>query len=198
MQTPNKIERELILNADIETVWDAITNPEKLSQWFGDLATIDTLAEGESITFGWDNDICKGVIQTVDKPHVFAFRWQSSRLGKTANFQEEYSTLVTFTLSSVPTGTHLHMIETGFASLPDEVVDETTTSPTIVTANKVLDSEQPLSVLNNPVQEPVDSPDLTAGTAKLSPTHGEQAYQDNVSGWNWELKDLKKFVEQDS
>jgi len=121
MTVQNNIEREMILKADINVVWNAITNPEKLSQWFGDCADIPTLAEGEPIIFGWGEDLCKGRIQTVTEPTVFAFHWQSSRLGKNAPFQPEYATLVTFTLTSVPTGTHLHMIETGFADLPDAI-----------------------------------------------------------------------------
>ncbi len=92
MTIQDNIEREMVLKADIAVVWNAITNPEKLSQWFGDRADIPTLAEGEPIIFGWGDDLCKGVIQTVNEPTVFAFRWQSSRLGKNAPFQPEYAT----------------------------------------------------------------------------------------------------------
>lgn len=176
MTIQDNIEREMTLKADIAVVWDAITHPEKLSQWFGDRADIPTLAEGEPIIFGWGDTICKGVIQTVDKPKVFAFRWQSSRLGKTASFQPEYATLVTFTLTSIPTATHLHIIETGFASLPDTITDK--------------------AVIANSVQDHADTLESTLDSAETTLPHNKQAYEDNVSGWDYELNDLKTLIEQ--
>jgi uncharacterized protein YndB with AHSA1/START domain len=171
MTIQDNIEREMILKADIAVVWDAITHPEQLSKWFGDRADIPTLKEGEPITFGWGDDLCKGVIQTIDEPTVFAFRWQSSRLGQSASYQSDYATLVTFTLTPVPTGTHLHLIETGFANLPT-TIDET------------------VAVLSSDAKVPSE---LSTG-GKLP--HNEQAYEDNVSGWTYELDELRTFVEQ--
>ena len=197
MEIRDSIEREMTLKAPIEQVWDAITNPEKLSRWFGDHAEIDNLAEGEPIVFGWGDDLSRGIIHTADRPNVFAFRWQSSRLGKSASFQEAYSTLVTFTLTSIPTGTHLHLIETGFASLPDQIMEETVaTSPNKSVQYNKLETEQPLSILENPVQQTVDQVEIIVGSAELKLPHNEQAYKDNVSGWDAELGDLKSFIEQ--
>lgn len=198
MDIPDRIEREMILNAPIQKVWDAITNPVSLTQWFGDRADIPKLAEGEPLTFGWDDDVCKGMIQTVREPNIFAFRWQSSRLGKTAEFDERYTTLVTYTLKSVPEGTHLHMLETGFARLPEAISgvahDDNTSGWTIELQE--LESEQPLSILKNPVSQPVDSPDkLTYGNIATKPSHGEIAHKDNVWGWEIEFDELKAFIE---
>lgn len=170
MASQDTIERELVLKANIDKVWDAITNPEQLNQWFGDTANIPILAEGEPIVFGWGDDLSKGIIQTVNRPNVFAFRWQSSRLGRTSEFHEDYSTLVTFTLTAIPTGTHLHMIETGFSDLPDKIIDN--------------------AVATSPTTTPVDDVDI-----KLA--HNELAYKDNVSGWTHEFNDLKAFFEQE-
>ena len=192
------IEREMVLKASIETVWDAITNPEKLSVWFGDKADIPVFAEGESIIFGWGESICRGIIETIDEPTVFAFRWQSSRLGKNAAFKKDYSTLVTFTLTSIPTGTHLHMIETGFASLPEEIIEtEAVSKPTIHVAKLPVDTEQPLSMLTNPVQSTEEDAQLLIGSADINLKHSVQAYEDNVSGWTHEFDDLKAFLEQE-
>lgn len=197
MNLQDSIEREMILKADIDKVWDAITNPEKLSQWFGDKATIPLLSENEPITFGWGDDICKGIIQTVNQPTTFAFRWQSSRLGASAEFQEAFSTLVTFTLTAVPTGTHLHMIERGFANLPDEIMaQDAVSSPAIHVSKVEVEGEQPLSMLTNPVQASLDDVDVVMGSADGKLPHCEQAYKDNVSGWNHEFNDLKAFIEQ--
>lgn len=197
MTSQDTIERELMLEANIDKVWDAITNPEQLSQWFGDTADIPLLAEGEPIVFGWGDDLSKGIIQTVNPPNVFAFRWQSSRLGRSAEFSGEYSTLVTFTLTAIPTGTHLHMIETGFSNLPDKIIEKNAvaTSPTTIPKVQV-ESEQPLSMLTNPIQAH-DDVDINTGSAEIKLAHNEQAYKDNVSGWTHEFNDLKAFFEQE-
>lgn len=197
MSLQDSIEREVTLKASINKVWDAITNPEQLSQWFGDKADIPLLAENEPITFGWGDDICKGVIETVNPPTTFAFRWQSSRLGQSAEFQKSYSTLVTFTLTAIPTGTHLHMIERGFASLPDTIIDQAAVSSPNQQIGKVqVDTEKPLSMLTDPVQTSADDTEISMGSAETKLPHCEQAYRDNVSGWNHELNDLKAFIEQ--
>ena len=47
------------------------------------------------------------------RPNAFAFRWHSH-----GPFTEENSTLVEFTLSAGDGGTRVHVVESGFASLP--------------------------------------------------------------------------------
>jgi uncharacterized protein YndB with AHSA1/START domain len=55
------------------------------------------------------------VIEAVEPPHRFAFRWQANLSG------DAPMTLVEFTLDPHPKGTRLHVVESGFASLPHEL-----------------------------------------------------------------------------
>ncbi len=69
------------------------------------------------------------------------------------------------------------MIETGFADLPNTIHDTDAVSTTgeNVTFTPI-ESEQPLAILDNPVQDRVNSPELTKGTTEVNPPHNEQAY----------------------
>ena len=75
------IQRELILPAPPERVWAALTQPDALSAWFGTHASVD-LRPGGQIDFTWDDPATGdhstngGVIEVVDAPRRFAFRWR--------------------------------------------------------------------------------------------------------------------------
>ncbi len=82
MEVPDSIERELILPVPPARVWTALTRPDQLSAWFGTQATID-LRPGGEVIFTWDGSTGprgtnRGVVEAVEPPHRFAFRWQSS------------------------------------------------------------------------------------------------------------------------
>ena len=118
MEVPDSIERELILPPPPERVWTALTRPDQLSAWFGTQATID-LRPGGEVIFRWDGSTgprgaARGVIEAVEPPHRFAFRWQPSP-------DAVEMTRVEFTLEPHPEGTRLRLVESGFASLPPEL-----------------------------------------------------------------------------
>ena len=115
MEVTDSIERELILPVPPERVWTALTRPDQLSAWFGTQATLD-LRPGGEVIFTWDGSTGphganRGVIEVVERPNRFAFRWQSSP-------DTEQMTRVEFTLELHPEGTRLRLVESGFASLP--------------------------------------------------------------------------------
>ena len=117
MEVPDSIERELILPAPPARVWAALTQPDQLSLWFGTRATLD-LRPGGEVIFTWDHPTGphtnRGVIEALEPPKRFAFRWQS-------NPDLLPMTLVEFVLEPHPEGTHLRLVESGFASLPPEL-----------------------------------------------------------------------------
>jgi uncharacterized protein YndB with AHSA1/START domain len=49
------IERSIVVIADREQVWRAITTPEYIAQWFEPIR-FERLAVGESLTFGWGGE----------------------------------------------------------------------------------------------------------------------------------------------
>jgi uncharacterized protein YndB with AHSA1/START domain len=117
---PNRIEREIQIDAPLEVVWDVLTEAEHIAGWFSDSAHIDLHPGGEAI-FTWEEKggTVHGRVETVDPPRFFSFRWiraPDTELG------EGNSTLVEFNLSEDGDGTRLQVVESGFAELegPDD------------------------------------------------------------------------------
>jgi uncharacterized protein YndB with AHSA1/START domain len=118
LDTPDSIERELILPVPPTRVWTALTRADQLSAWFGTQATID-LRPGGEVVFTWDGSTgprgtTRGVIETVEPARRLAFRWQSAT-------GDVPLTHVEFTLEPHAQGTRLRVVESGFASLPPEL-----------------------------------------------------------------------------
>jgi uncharacterized protein YndB with AHSA1/START domain len=108
------IERELQVKAPIERVWQVVTDPAYVARWFGDTAEIE-LRPGGAMLLGWtDHGDFNAVVERVDPPREFAFRWNRDPavpIGAGA-----VSTLVEFSLSPVDGGTRLRLVESGFAA----------------------------------------------------------------------------------
>jgi len=68
------VERTAELAAPADAVWDAITDPELLAEWFGPLEF--DLSPGGSITTsdGGETETI-GVVESVDPPHRIGFVW---------------------------------------------------------------------------------------------------------------------------
>jgi len=107
------IRQSIILPAERARVWQALTEPEIISQWFEKL-DFARLALGESIQFRWGE---KGEIILIEPLARFGFRWQLAA-------PEPGRTLVIFTLETVAAGTRLTVTENGFEALPDDVRDD--------------------------------------------------------------------------
>ncbi len=118
MDTPDSIEREVILPVPPARVWAALTRADQLGAWFGTQASID-LRPGGEVVFTWDGSTgprgrSRGVIEIVEPMQRFAFRWQ-------ADPDEAHMTRVEFTLEPHAEGTRLLVVESGFASLRPEL-----------------------------------------------------------------------------
>jgi uncharacterized protein YndB with AHSA1/START domain len=119
---PEEIEREIVIEAAPDTVWAAITKAEHLGAWFSRKGARVDLRPGGALRFDFDVDggthTGLGVVEKVDPPHLFAFRWARSADEEphAAN-----STLVEFTLTPEGAGTRLRVVESGFR---DELITE--------------------------------------------------------------------------
>jgi uncharacterized protein YndB with AHSA1/START domain len=109
------IERELRIGATPEVVYEVISSPEHLREWWPDGAELDPVpgATG-AITFGDptapDATIVPLTVLEADPPRRFAFRWAYDEGPAT----ETNSFLVTFDLVPSGDGTLLRFKETGF------------------------------------------------------------------------------------
>lgn len=109
------IERELHIDASPEVVYEVISSPEHLREWWPDDADLDPVIGGAGqLTFGDPSspDAIRETITVVeaDPPHRFAFRWVIDDAPAT----ETNSLLVTFALTPSGEGTLLRFSEAGF------------------------------------------------------------------------------------
>ena len=118
------IKRELVLRAPKKRVFEAIADPKLIVNWFPDKVE-GTMRKGEMSTFDF-TDYGKVAIHVIaSDPHdYFAYRWVPS-VGATQDDPLKYpNTLVEFRLEEVSDGTKLTLTESGFASLPKDVIEK--------------------------------------------------------------------------
>ena len=114
------IEREILIEAPVKVVWRTITEPDQISQWFADKVEL-VVAPGAQGYMEFGDQGGPVVVETVDPPTRFSFRWNHPRGEEPAVGN---SMLVEFTLT--PDGaerTRLRVAETGHELLawPDAV-----------------------------------------------------------------------------
>jgi len=91
------VTRELELEAPREEVWEALTDPAELSEWFANEVELDPEPGGEGI-FRWDDgDERRAVVEEVVPLERFAFTWDESR--------------VVIELEEIPSGTRVTVVE---------------------------------------------------------------------------------------
>jgi uncharacterized protein YndB with AHSA1/START domain len=98
-----EITRELVLAAPADEVWDALTDPERLAEWFANDVELDLRTGGLGV-FRWDNgEIRTAVVEEVDPPRRFGFRWTDC---------DDDASEVVFELDDVHGGTRVTVRET--------------------------------------------------------------------------------------
>src|SRR5690348_3384404 len=91
-----EVERELVLDASVEEVWEALTDEERLEEWFANDVELD-LERGEGV-FRWDDgEVRVARIEEVDPERRLRMRW----------WDEAGESEVTFVLAALPEGTRL-------------------------------------------------------------------------------------------
>jgi uncharacterized protein YndB with AHSA1/START domain len=111
------IEREIYVEATPEIVFDVVSRPQHIKEWWPDDADYQpSPGSTGSISFG-DNEVALTVID-VRPPQSFSFRWTQPTGTEAA---EGNSLLVTFQLTPSGGGTLLRMTETGFREMGWEI-----------------------------------------------------------------------------
>jgi uncharacterized protein YndB with AHSA1/START domain len=108
------IEREIVIDAPVEVVWRTITEPDQISLWFADKVELEVKPGGRGY-MGFGEQGGPVVIETVDPPTRFSFRWNHP-VGEEPT--PGSSLLVEFTLVGEGDYTRLRVIETGLDLLP--------------------------------------------------------------------------------
>ena len=111
---PERIEREIVIEAPIDVVWAVLTDPEHVTGWFSHSAEIDLRPGGDAI-FTWrEHGSALAWVERVEAPRFFAYRWVRP-VGQEQ--RKDISTLVEFTLADEGDRTRLRVVESGFREL---------------------------------------------------------------------------------
>jgi uncharacterized protein YndB with AHSA1/START domain len=111
---PQRIEREILIEAPVDVVWTVVTEPEHISRWFSDAIELDLRPGGRAL-LRWDGRrTVEGRVERVEPPHFFSFRWV---VHPDAEFADEHATLVEFSLRAEGEATRLTVVESGWRDL---------------------------------------------------------------------------------
>jgi uncharacterized protein YndB with AHSA1/START domain len=70
-----EVTREIVLPAPAEEVWAALTEAERLEEWFANDVELDPTPGGEGV-FRWDNgEELHATVEEVDEERRIALRW---------------------------------------------------------------------------------------------------------------------------
>ncbi|HKV87575.1 MAG TPA: SRPBCC domain-containing protein [Candidatus Dormibacteraeota bacterium] len=109
--TPNQIEREILIDAPVEIVWNVVTEPGHMQRWFAEETEVELRVGGSGRMRFKSGESYQLQIEAVEPPRRFAFRWVQpegsvARAGNTL--------LVEFTLEPEAGSTRLRVVESGF------------------------------------------------------------------------------------
>jgi uncharacterized protein YndB with AHSA1/START domain len=94
-----EIERDIVFPASPADVWEALTEPERLEEWFASEVSLDARPGGEGI-FRWgDGDERRAVVREIEPEERLVLDWDDE--GQ-----------VVLELEEVDGGTRLHVVET--------------------------------------------------------------------------------------
>src|SRR4051795_8597065 len=96
------VERETMVEASPEEVWEALTDEDRLEEWLPPEVELDPV-EGGEIAVGDGEDRRTGTVETLEESERFAFTW--SRPGEGESFVE-------FTIEALPGGSRVTVVET--------------------------------------------------------------------------------------
>ena len=99
-------ERETLVEASPDEVWEALTDEDRLEEWLAPDVELDP-TEGGEIAVRDGEDERFGTVETVEEGERFAFTW--SRPGESESFVE-------FTIEALPGGSRVTVVETPIRS----------------------------------------------------------------------------------
>ncbi|MFJ6566347.1 SRPBCC domain-containing protein [Streptomyces sp. NPDC091292] len=109
------IEREIHVEASPNVVFEVVSRPEHIAEWWADEAQVEAVpgAVGE-LVWGERANVQPIHVVKAEPPHLFSFRWGYPD-GKVDDSAQ--SLLITFELTPSGTGTRIRLTETGFREM---------------------------------------------------------------------------------
>jgi uncharacterized protein YndB with AHSA1/START domain len=65
----------IVVEAPLEDAWDAVTDPDALSAWFGADVQLDPAPLGKAVFRFPDGTVRFAIVEEVDAPRRLAWRW---------------------------------------------------------------------------------------------------------------------------
>jgi uncharacterized protein YndB with AHSA1/START domain len=115
--TSDTITRDIVINASPETVYDVVSRPEHIAEWFSDEADFEPAPDARGVLIWRDKETNQATsveltVVTADRPHLFAFRWVSPDRQRATPTATD-SVVVEFRITADPEGTRLVVSESG-------------------------------------------------------------------------------------
>jgi uncharacterized protein YndB with AHSA1/START domain len=122
MDSPDRIEKRIILRAPRARVWSALADSRKFGQWFGVVFT-EPFAPGARLRGrvthpGYEHVPFEITIESMEPERLFSWRWHPHAIDPKIDYTPEPTTLVVFELADAPEGTLLTVVESGFEGIP--------------------------------------------------------------------------------
>jgi uncharacterized protein YndB with AHSA1/START domain len=77
VRDPDHVERETLLPASPDEVWEALTDDDRLSEWLAEEVELDPVEGGDLRVREAGGEIREGTVETVVEPERLAFTWGS-------------------------------------------------------------------------------------------------------------------------
>ena len=121
--TPDRIEKQVTLDAPRSRVWRALTDVAQFNAWFG-VKLSAPFAPGAEVSGqitirDYDHVTMTIWIEAMEPERFFSFRWHPYAIEPGVDYAAEPTTLVSFTLEDAGQGTRLTIVESGFDAIPE-------------------------------------------------------------------------------
>jgi uncharacterized protein YndB with AHSA1/START domain len=100
-----RVERERVIDAPAEEVWEALTDERLLSEWLGDEVELEP-CEGGALAVRTDGEERNGSVERINHGRELAFTW---------SHDGEPPSLVELTLEPAVAGTRVRVVERAVA-----------------------------------------------------------------------------------
>jgi uncharacterized protein YndB with AHSA1/START domain len=94
-----EVEREIVVPEAPDEVWEALTEPERLEEWFASEVELDARPGGEGVFHWGDGDERRAVVRELEEAERLVLDWEDGGS-------------VAIELEPVVDGTRVHVVET--------------------------------------------------------------------------------------
>ena len=119
----NQVEKSIELKAPVSRVWRALTDYDEFGEWFhvkleGPFLP-GSITRGQITHPGYEHLVMEITTQKIEPEHLFSYTWHPYAIDPKVDYSIETPTLVEFRLKSIPGGTRLQVVESGFDKIPE-------------------------------------------------------------------------------